>query len=95
MSEKVECEICLRQELIPEVGGEGFADASQNGEEVGFEGLDGTFCKVASMNVSSHKLVGSFSIFRDDTNVLCASFISSTWGPTVWPHALRRVIRRV
>ncbi len=75
MAEKVECELCLRQELVPEVVGEGFADAGQNREEVGFEGSDGTLGKVVAMNVWRHELVGSFPIICDGTNELCASFI--------------------
>ena len=65
----------MRQELVPEVVGEGFADAGQNGEEVGFESLDGMLGKAVAMNVWRHELVGSFPNICDGTNELCASFI--------------------
>ena len=42
---------------------------------MGFEHLDGVFCKVVAMNVWRHKLVGCFPIFGNDTNVLCTSLI--------------------
>ena len=73
--EKIEGKLGLREEHIPEVVGEGFTDASQNGEEVGFEGLDGMFCKVVVMNVWQYELVDCFPIFGDNTNVFCAILI--------------------
>ena len=75
MVEKVECELFLRQELVSEIVGEGFADAGQKGEEVGLKGLDGTLGKVAAKNVWRHELVGSFPITCDGMNELCTRFI--------------------
>ena len=89
MLEKVECELGLRQELIPEVLGEGLTDAGQNGEELGFEGLDGTFDKVAAMNVWRHELVGSFPILCDGMNELCASFMVMDMVTHIVPMCLK------
>ena len=75
MSEKIEGNLGLREEFIPEVVGEGFTDAGQNREEVGFEGLDGMFGKVAAMNVWRYELIGSFPILGDGVDVLRAGFV--------------------
>ena len=40
-----------------------------------FKGLDGTFGKVAPMNVGRHKLIGGFPVLGDGSNVLLAGFV--------------------
>jgi hypothetical protein len=42
---------------------------------VSFEGLDGTFCKVATVNVRRYELIGGFPIFCDDSNAFGTGFI--------------------
>ena len=50
-AEKVEVEFGLREEFVPQVVWEVGRDASKDAEEVCFEGADGTFGYVASMDV--------------------------------------------
>jgi hypothetical protein len=42
---------------------------------VSLEGLDGTFCKIATMNVWRYKVIGGFPIFCDDLNAFGTGFI--------------------
>jgi hypothetical protein len=43
LTEEIESELSLWKEFVPQVVGEDFAESRQNGKEVGFEGLDGSF----------------------------------------------------
>jgi hypothetical protein len=42
---------------------------------VSLEGLDGTFCKVATVDIRRYELIGGFPIFCDDSNVFSTRFI--------------------
>ena len=56
LAKKVESDFCLVQEKVPEVIGEIWRDASEDGEEVGLESLDGSLCCIATMHVRWNEL---------------------------------------
>ena len=51
LAEKVEGEFGLQEEFAPQVVWDGGRDAGEDAEEVSFEGVDGTFGYVATMDV--------------------------------------------
>ena len=57
-SEHVDGIFSVLKEQIPRVAGEGFMCAFLNGDEVGFDVLDGTFGRIGSMIAGGGKLVG-------------------------------------
>ena len=62
-SEKVESENCLLDESAPQVGREIHICAIENGDEVSFEVLNGSFCKVPSVHAGVNELVVQISGF--------------------------------
>ena len=57
------------------MAGEGGRDASEDAEEVGLEGADGTFGDVATMDIRGHKLVCGFPDVSDVLGIFLARFV--------------------
>ena len=57
-SEHVDGVLSVLKEQIPRVAGERFMCAFPQGDEVGFDVLDGTFGRIGSMIAGGGKLVG-------------------------------------
>ena len=65
----------MREELVPQVFGEGGRYAGEYAEEVGFEGADGTFGDVAAVDIGGHELVCGLPDVSDVATVLLAGFV--------------------
>ena len=55
-AEEVERELGLREELFPQVVGEGGRYTGKDAEQVGFEGADGTFGDVAAVDIGGARV---------------------------------------
>lgn len=51
LAQKVERELCLRKEFVPEVVGKGDVDAGEDAEKMCLEGLDSAFGGVGTVDV--------------------------------------------
>ena len=51
MTKEVEGEFCLGKKLVPKEVGEGAREASEDAEEVGFEGSNGALGSVTTMDI--------------------------------------------
>ena len=56
LAEEVQGDFRLREELVPEEVGEVIGDASEDGKEVRFKGVDVTFSDIAAMDIWRDKL---------------------------------------
>ena len=65
----------MREELVPEEVGEGIGDHSEDGKDVSFKILDGTFRNIAVIDIWQDKLEIAVPIINDSTVILGASFI--------------------
>ena len=52
----VEGVLCLREEFVPQLGWEISVCGAETGDEVVFEGLDGSFCGIDTVLVRGYKL---------------------------------------
>ena len=65
----------MREELVPQIVGEGGKDAGGDVEEVSLECGDGTFGYIAAMDIGGHKLVCGFPDVSDVSAVFLACFV--------------------
>ena len=65
----------MREELVPQVVGEGDRYAGEDAEKVGFEGADGTFSDVAAVDIGGNELVRGLPDVSDVATVLLAGFV--------------------
>ena len=75
MADEVEGHLGLDKEDIPKVIWKGGVDNVKDGQEVGFEGMDGLFGGVATVDVWGDKLEPNLPIFLDNAFVLGAGFV--------------------
>ena len=72
---EVQGEFGLQEELVPEEVGEGIGDSGEDGKEVCYKSLDGTFRYTVAMDIWRYKLEGAVPFFNDSTTILGASLI--------------------
>ena len=75
LSEEVQGEFRLREELVQEEVGEGIRDACEDGKEVRFKNVDGTFSNIAEMEIWRDKLEIAVPLINDGVAILGASLI--------------------
>ena len=75
LAEELEQELGLREELVSQVVGELGRYDGEDAEQVGFEGVYGTFGDVATVDIGGHKLVCGLPDVSDVATVLLAGFV--------------------
>ena len=75
LSEEVQGEFCLQEELFPQEFGEGIRDAGKDGKEVGFESVYGAFGYVGAMDIRQDKLESAVPIFNDGVTIIGTSLV--------------------
>ena len=75
MAEEVDSDFSLWEEEIPTILGEGWVNAGEDGDEMGFEGADGSFSLISAMHVRWHFLVSDIPCVVDAVDICGASFV--------------------
>lgn len=65
LAEEIECEFCLREEKVPEIGWKRFVYTSKDCKEVVLEGSDGPLCSITAVHFWGHQLKLGMPFERD------------------------------
>ncbi len=80
----------MREEQVPEVVRECGRQISNDGKEVGFEGLDGLFGGIAAVDVRRDELVLCVPFVFDVCFESLLALLLRIWRSTVRPRLVRR-----